>query len=143
MHSMFNHRYNPPTQNSYETAGGSKRHSRCVRNVSRLRAFCIQIALEYLPRPQLYEAIFPHAFIHCTVHILCVRSSNYEQMMMIVKYGSKSKCQRPQLKSPPLPRTKKARQCKARHCKSKVLLTTFFDVRGIAHHAFLPQRQKM
>ena len=56
----------------------------------------------------------------------------------IFEYDPETKRQRCQWKSPTSPRPKKARQSKS---KVKVMLITFFDVRGIVHSEFLPQGQ--
>ena len=54
------------------------------------------------------------------------------------EYDPETKRQRCQWKSPTSPRPKKARQSKS---KVKVMLITFFDVRGIVPSEFLPQGQ--
>ena len=54
------------------------------------------------------------------------------------EYDPETKRQRCQWKSPTSPRPSKARQSKS---KVKVMLITFFDVRGIVHSEILPQGQ--
>ena len=56
----------------------------------------------------------------------------------IFEYDPETKCQSCQWKYPMLLRPKKARQSQS---KVKVMLITFFDVRGIVHSEFLPQGQ--
>ena len=56
----------------------------------------------------------------------------------IFEYDPETKCQSCQQKYPMLLRPKKARQSQS---KVKVMLITFFDVRGIVHSEFLPQGQ--
>ena len=56
----------------------------------------------------------------------------------IFEYDLETKCQSCQQKSLTSPRLRKARQSKS---KVKVMLITFFDVRGIVHSEFLPQGQ--
>ncbi|UYV82536.1 hypothetical protein LAZ67_21002715 [Cordylochernes scorpioides] len=51
-------------------------------------------------------------------------------------YDVETKAQSSQWKLPHEPRPKKARQVRS---NVKVLLTVFFDCRGVAHHEFLPQ----
>ncbi|UYV75977.1 hypothetical protein LAZ67_13002008 [Cordylochernes scorpioides] len=51
-------------------------------------------------------------------------------------YDVETKTQSPQWKLPHEPRPKKARQVRS---NVKVLLTVFFDCRGVVHHEFLPQ----
>ncbi|UYV72185.1 hypothetical protein LAZ67_9002124 [Cordylochernes scorpioides] len=51
-------------------------------------------------------------------------------------YDVKTKAQSSQWKLPHEPRPKKARQVRS---NVKVLLTVFFDCRGVVHHEFLPQ----
>ncbi|UYV81250.1 hypothetical protein LAZ67_20000473 [Cordylochernes scorpioides] len=51
-------------------------------------------------------------------------------------YDVETKAQSSQWKLPHVPRPKKARQVRS---NVKVLLTVFFDCRGVVHHEFLPQ----
>ncbi|UYV67517.1 hypothetical protein LAZ67_5001062 [Cordylochernes scorpioides] len=51
-------------------------------------------------------------------------------------YDVETKAQSPEWKLPHEPRPKKARQVRS---NVKVLLTVFFDCRGVVHHEFLPQ----
>ncbi|UYV76619.1 hypothetical protein LAZ67_14001482 [Cordylochernes scorpioides] len=53
-------------------------------------------------------------------------------------YDVETKAQSSQWKLPHEPRPKKARQVRS---NVKVLLTVFFDCRGVVHHEFLPQRR--
>ena len=53
-------------------------------------------------------------------------------------YDSETKAQSSQWKHPSSPRPTKARQVRS---KTKVMLTVFFDCRGIVHHEFAPENQ--
>ncbi|XP_011867391.1 PREDICTED: putative uncharacterized protein FLJ37770, partial [Vollenhovia emeryi] len=53
-------------------------------------------------------------------------------------YDPETKRQSSQWKHPDFPRPKKARQVRS---KIKVMLTVFFDVRGIVHHEYAPEGQ--
>ncbi|UYV63995.1 hypothetical protein LAZ67_2006278 [Cordylochernes scorpioides] len=55
-------------------------------------------------------------------------------------YDVETKAQSSQWKLPHEPRPKKARQVRS---NVKVLLTVFFDCRGVVHHEFLPQGRKV
>ena len=61
-----------------------------------------------------------------------------EDESWIFEYNPETKQQSLQWKSPGSPRPKKARQSKS---KVKLMLITFFDVRGIVYTEFLPQGQ--
>ena len=56
----------------------------------------------------------------------------------IFEYDPKTKRQSRQRKSPALPRSKKARMSKS---KVKMMLVTFFDIKGIIYFKYLPQGQ--
>ena len=53
-------------------------------------------------------------------------------------YGIETKAQSSQWKRPEEPRPRKARQVRS---NVKVLLTVFFDCKGVVHYVFLPQGQ--
>src|SRR5215510_14413982 len=55
-------------------------------------------------------------------------------------YDPETKQQSSQWKNPGSPRPKKARQSRS---VLKSMLILFFDIRGIVHHAFVPQGQTM
>ena len=68
----------------------------------------------------------------------CSEESIASDETWVFEYHLETKYQSFPWKSPTMPRPKKARQSKS---KVKVMLITFFDVRGIVHSEFLPQDQ--
>jgi hypothetical protein len=58
--------------------------------------------------------------------------------MWVYGYDSETKVQSPQWKHSSFPRPKKAQWVRS---KVKVLLTVFFDYRGIVHHTYAPEGQ--
>ncbi|UYV80238.1 hypothetical protein LAZ67_18002125 [Cordylochernes scorpioides] len=66
----------------------------------------------------------------------CPRRPKFAPEAWVYGYDVETKAQSSQWKLPHEPRPKKARQVRS---NVKVLLTVFFDCRGVVHHEFLPQ----